>query len=271
MRYSRRGIVLVLLAAEVFIGGAILWSLGGGRWPAGAAAVNNMSELAQIDAGQAPHIIVDDPSNRVVITASADGKVHVTDHTHIWGWYLGARSNVPLTVSRIADGVVIRRGDGGTPAGVAFFGVYFKRTDIAVPPNARLEIQRCDGATVDGVQAGDVKIACSDGSLHFSDLQTASIDANTGDGSIKATNLRVGGGTLRTNDGSIRVALADGNLTVRAQTNDGSIRFNGARAEQSGDSGSADYQVGTGGGPLQLSTQDGSIHITTNGALLSHE
>jgi hypothetical protein len=269
MRYSRIGIVAVLLAAEVFIGGAILWSFGGGRiaWGAQPTSINNMSEQAQLDAGQAPHVVVDDPDNRVVITSSADGKVHVTDHTHRVGWFLGPRTDAKLTVERTADGVSIRRGDGQPHNSIAFFGIDFQRTEVAVPPNARLDIQRCGGASVDGVQASDVKIACSDGSLHFDDVQSPSIDANTDDGSIKATNLRVEGGTLHTNDGSIRVALADTNLTVHAQTNDGSIRFNGHRAAQDSDSGTAEYQVGTGGGSLQLSTQDGSIHISTNGAL----
>jgi hypothetical protein len=270
MRYSRFGIVAVLLAVEVFIGGAILWAFGGGRagWPAAhAESINTMSELAQVDAGQAPHVVVDDPDNRVVITASNDGKVHVTDHTHRVGWFLGPHANAKLAVQRTADGVLIRRGDDQPAQSIAFVGIDFQRTEVAVPPNSRLDIQRCGGATVSGVQASGVKIACGDGSVHLSDVQAPTVEAATDDGSIRATNLRISGGSLHTNDGSIRIALADANLTVHARTGDGSIRFNDSRLEQDGDSAAAAYKVGTGDGSLQLSTQDGSIHITTNGAL----
>lgn len=270
MRYSRSGIVAVLLAVEVFIGGCILWALGGSHLgaPAQAANVNRMSELARVDAGTSPHVLVNDPDNRVVITASTDGKVHVTDHTHLMGWFLNSRSvDAQLHVERTADGVAINRGDGQTRGWIGFFGIDFQRTEIAVPPNSAIEIAHCGGASIDGIQARDVKIACSDGSLHLSDVQSPAIDAVTSDGSIRASNLRVDGGRLQSGDGSIHVTLAQPNLAVHAQTGDGSIRINGARIAQDGDSGTTTYQFGTGGGSLQVATQDGSIHISSNGAL----
>jgi hypothetical protein len=270
MRYSRTGIVAVLLAAEVFIGGAILWALGGGRWNWSANAapvdINRMSEQTKIDAGQAPHVLVNDPDNRIVITASTDSLVHVTDHTHRIGWVWGSTAEAPLQVSRTSDGVAVVR-SGGAQRGVVFFGIDYQRTEVAVPAQSRLDIPHCDGVTVNGVQASGVKIACEDGSLHFTDVQSPQIDAVTKDGSIHASGLRVDGGRLATGDGSIRLALDTANLLVHAQTGDGSIRFNGARVAKDTDSGTADYQIGTGGGSLQVSTQDGSIHIDTNGAL----
>lgn len=269
MRYSRTGIIAVLLAAEVFIGGAILWVVMGGHpaWPASVSAenVNQMAEQTHIDAGQAPHVLVSDPSNRVVVTASTDGLVHVTDHTHRFGWFWGSAASAPLRVSRSSDGVDIVRGDEQAH-GIAFIGIDFQQTEVAVPPHSRLEIAQCGGASVHGVQASDVKVACDDGSLRFTDVQTPQIDAVTKDGSIRASGLAVTAGRLATGDGSIRVALASANLTVQAQTGDGSIRFNGTRLDKNSDSGSAQYQVGSGGGPLQVTTQDGSIHIDTNGA-----
>ena len=288
MRYSRTGIVAVLLAAEVFLGGAILWAFSGGHaWSAQGAGFRHVSEegktFAPIDAGNTPHVVIDDPDSRIVITASSDGKVHVTDGWRTAGWLFNEPAKAaPLSVQRTADGVAVRR--GGEHFHVGFFIVDTHRTEVALPPGAALEIQRCSGAdvsdmngsiaiqSVDGsihlasINATQLKVASSDGSLRLENVAAPSIDANTSDGSIKATNLSVGGGTLHTNDGSIRLALANANLTVHAQTNDGSIRFNGNRAHD-GDSGAADYQVGTGGGSLQVSTQDGSIHISTNGAL----
>lgn len=288
MRYSRTGIVAVLLAAEVFIGAAIVWVLGGGHagWPVQAAGFHSVSQQGKtyspIDAGSAPHVVIDDPDSRVVITASTDGKVHVTDDSHRFGWVWGT-TPAPLSVERTADGVSIRRGDGRLHT-VAIFGVDFQHTEIALPPASALEIQRCGGAEISGVtgslaahsvdgsislsgvHASDIKLTSDDGGLRFNDVNAPAIDATTNDGSIRATALSVNGGRLQTNDGSIRVSLADANLTVHAHTGDGSIRVNGQRVARDGDSDAADYQFGQGSGSLQVSTQDGSIHISTNGA-----
>lgn len=288
MRYSRTGIVAVLLAVEVFIGGAILWAFTGGRsWSMPAGGLHGVSDdaktVAAIDAGAAPHVVIDDPDTRVVVTASTDGKVHVTDRSRTYGLVWGPKSRPPLSVTRTADGVSIRRPGEEGPR-FEILGMDLQHTEVALPPGAALDVQRCGGADVTGlkgsvaiqsvdgsihlasINATSLKINSSDGSLRLEDVQAPSIEATTSDGSIKANNLRVGGGTLHSNDGSIRVALAGANLTVHAQTNDGSIRLNGRRVADS-DSGTADYQVGTGGGSLQVSTQDGSIHISTNGAL----
>lgn len=288
MGYSRFGIIAMLLAAEVFVGGAILWAFGGGRgWSMTTRNLHSVSDRGKtygpIDAGNAPHVVIDDPDSRVVITPSSDGKVHVTDDSRTWGLVWGPSSRPPLSIDRTLDGVSIHRQSG--PVRFAIFGMDMEHTEIALPVAAALDIRRCGGADVSGmngsvavqsvdgsihldsINATSLKIASDDGSLRLQSVQAPSIDASTHDGSIKATDLRVGGGTLHSNDGSIRVALATSNLTVHAQTDDGSIRFNGSRVAQDGDSGTADYQVGTGGGSLQVSTQDGSIHISTNGAL----
>lgn len=254
MRYSRAGIVAVLLAVEVFIGGCVLWALRGGHLGAAAQAesVNRMSEMARVDAGEAPQVLVSDPDSRVVITASTDGKVHVTDHTHLWGWFFGSNSDARLNVERTAGGVSISRAARQHRDEIGFVGIDFQRTEIAVPPNSAIEIAHCGGASIDGIQARDVKIACNDGSLRLTNLQSPSIDAITSDGGIRATGLRIDGGRLQSGDGSIHVALADPNLTVHTQNGDGDTKT---------------YQFGTGGGSLQVATQDGSIHISSNGAL----
>ncbi len=285
MRYSRTGVVAVLLAAEVFIGAAIVWALvGRNGWSVGAAGFRPVSQSAKtytpIDAGSAPHVVIDDPDSRVVITTSTDGRVHVTDDTHTFGWVWSAPP-APLTVDRTNEGVSIRRADQRER--IAFLGIDFQRTEVALPSGALLEIQRCGGADVSGVSgtvnvhsvdgsialtgvhASQIKIASDDGSLHLNDVRVPSIDAVTSDGSIRANQLHVDGGRLQTSDGSIRVALADVNLRVSAHTGDGSIRIDGRRLDE--DSNSTEYQVGTGGSSLVVSTQDGSIHISTNGAL----
>ncbi|HLI96148.1 MAG TPA: DUF4097 family beta strand repeat-containing protein [Candidatus Baltobacteraceae bacterium] len=286
MRYSRTGIVVVLLAAELFIGAAIIWCLDG-RFSVQAAGLHAVDAhgktLAPIDAGDAPHVVIDDPDSRVVITASTDGKVHVTDDSRTWGWVWGTPTVPPLTAARTADGVSIRRANGNLHVGI--LGIDFQHTEVAVPPAAFLDITRCGGAQVtgitgevgihsvdgsislNGVHSTKITLASDDGSLRLNDVRTPNIDAVTNDGSIRAAGLSVDGGRLQSSDGSIHVGLLAANLAVHAHTDDGSIRFNGERAAQDEDSGTADYQVGTGGGSLRVSTQDGSIHINTNGAI----
>ncbi len=90
------------------------------------------------------------------------------------------------------------------------------------------------------------------------------LEATTQDGSIHASDMRVRNGSLHTSDGSITIGLADaGDVTVRAHTQDGSIRINGMRQDNAVP---ADYKLGNGAGSLDLATQDGSIRVTTNGA-----
>lgn len=271
MRYSRAGIVAVLAAAEVFIGGAILWSLGRGSFSVHAAALPHTANwsgektFAAIDAGSTPHVLVNDPESRVVISASSDGKVHVADRSRMTGWYLGTNTPRALQVQRTGDGVSILRpaAEGGTP--LEIIGFSQQRVEVQVPPGAYLDVQRCAGADLAGLR-GRIAVYSVDGSLHLDDINTPSIDAYTRDGSIRGEGLQAGGGSLRSGDGRVRVSLA-GDVTVRASTADGSIYLNGHRAA-SGDGGSqAEFQIGKGGGPLTISTQDGSIHVTSNGAL----
>ena len=253
MRYSRTGIVAVLLAAEVFIGGAILWTLTGGRmtWPAQASGLHRVSDqagktFAPIDAGSTPHVVIDDPDSRVVISSSTDGKVHVTDDTRTVGWVWGSSGSRPaLNVARTGDGVSVTRGDGQIH--VAIIGFDYQHTVLEVPPGTFVDVQRCGGATISGL-AGQVRI-------------------HSVDGSISGTGLRVTGGRIETDDGRVRLAFDGANLNVHAKTDDGSIHFNGRHVAQVDDGAGADLQIGTGGGSLAVSSKDGSIHINTNGAL----
>jgi len=147
-----------------------------------------------------------------------------------------------------------------------------------------LEIRRCSGAAVSGLsgrvnvhsvnghieaanlRVNELALTSEDGSIRMNDVAAPAIGAWTKDGSIRASALQVGGGNIHTDDGSVMLDLHDSNLTVHANTADGSLRFNGRRTTSLNDESTGDFQVGMGGGSLQVSTQDGSIHITTNGA-----
>jgi len=288
MRYSRGGVIAVLVAVEIFITGAILWSLGRHGFTVSAGGPQRLSEsgktFAPIDAGSAPHVVIDDARSGVGITASTDGKVHVTDASHAFGWFVGGASRPALQVSRTADGVLVARA-AEQRVRFSIFGFDEQHIDVAVPPAALLEIRRCSGANVNGltgqvrvhsvdgritanhIHASALALSSDDGSLRLDDVTAPAIDASTRDGSIRAHALQVGGGTLHTDDGSVRVQLLPSNLTVRAHTADGSIYFNGTKSVASdSDEAAGEFQVGSGGSPLQVSSQDGSIHITTNGA-----
>lgn len=291
MRYSKAGIIAVLLAVEVFIAGAIFWSLGArDGFSVKAAGLHEGTGQSKvfdpIDAGASPHVVIDDPDSHVVITTSTDGKVHVTDASGFSGLFWGNPHRPPLRVSRTDDGVSIVRAAGDSVR-FQIFGFSRERVEIALPPASMLDVKRCSAADVTGLR-GIVKIHSVDGHIAANDVRTDSLtmasddgrlvldgvsatqlDATTKDGSIRVNDLQTGGGTLHSDDGSIRLNLHPSiNLAIHARTNDGRVSLDGRRAAANdNDSSSADYQVGTGGGSLQVSTQDGSIKITTNGAL----
>jgi len=280
MRYSRTGIIAVLIAAELFIASIIVVSASGlGTFKAigDVHGLSNMSyAFPAIDAGDTPHVVIDDPSSRVTVSASNDGKVHVTDTRHIHGW---GSAPVRVHVQKTADGVLIER-PAASGSGM-IFGLEFGGTTVEVPAGTTLEIRNAEGADVsdltgtiavrssDGhisasnVHTADLSLTTADGHISLEDVAADKLQAVTSDGSIRVSNLRVRSGVLHTGDGSIHIGFADaGDVTVHAQTGDGSIRMNGIRQEGS----PADYKFGNGSGTLDVATQDGSIRVATNGA-----
>lgn len=283
MRYTRTGIIAVLIAAEVFIASVIVVSAGGLKTFEAAGSGRDFTyapySLPAVAVGDRPHIVIDDPDSRVVVTASTDGQVHVTDATRIGGWGWGSRPQ-HLQVHKTADGVTIER--PAVSGRVIIFGFENSRTEVAVPAGATLEIAHSGGADVsdltgtinvhsdDGhisatnLKSGDVALTTADGRITLDNVDADKLAVSTQDGSIHASSLRVRQGSAHTDDGSVTLAFADaGDLTLQARTGDGSIRINGARQ---GDSPLRDYKLGNGGGSLDVSTQDGSIRVTTNGA-----
>lgn len=243
MRYSRTGIVAVLLAVEAFIAGGI---------PTQASSLHpehyHAAESADFDAGSAPHVLVDDSDSRIVVTPSSDGRVHIADQSETVG-FVWRSSGKPsrLAIARTADGVSVTRPSGGS-LGIAILGYDQARVSISVPPASFIDIKGCDGADLSGLRADTVSVTCQDGSLHISDLA-------------------VRNGTLETADGSIRASLAPSDVTVHAVTGDGSLRFNGRRVRSNDESDGAEgtFQLGSGSGRLEVGTHDGSIRITTTG------
>jgi hypothetical protein len=139
------------------------------------------------------------------------------------------------------------------------------------------------------LKADTVKLHSGDGHIELHDVVAGTLNATTEDGHITIDGLQVTGNTatIHSNDGPIRVnaSFATGNyevssddghidvtvgsqsnLTVAASTSDGRITRDGTSFNDSGDGTSRSFTLGGGSGHLNLSSHDGSISITTNGA-----
>jgi hypothetical protein len=302
---SRASVVGMLLAAEVLIVGMALYALGNGH-PTFAAGMHQIDFAAKtfppVAAGAAPHVVVDDRDSRVTVGVSSDDLVHVRDLTQIHGAVFSSRPYAALHVERTPDGVRIER-PHVERFSLEVFGFGTRAIEVDVPAASRIEIARCAGARVNGVTGGvsvhsvdghvtlsdlqgsvdarsdDGYISASnvrgdhltmesmDGHLAFDNVEVASLDADTHDGRIEANQLNVtGNATMQTNDGSVRVHLVpNSNLTIDASTRDGKISVDGS-SHDSDDSAQRTIRLGAGTGRLRLATDDGSIHIYTNGA-----
>jgi len=312
-RYSRTGIVAMLLAAEVLIVGIGALALGGNLRGLSARAAGLHSQqfvpgsIAAMDAGSAPRVHISDPDSRVIVTASTDGRVHVTDRTSVSGVVWGSVHLAQARLLRTSDGVRIERSPEKN--GVAFsFGNLTERIDVAVPPNSTVDIEQCSGADVaslagavrirsqdghitardlsgdldalsnDGsvelqnVHASSVAIQSMDGHLRLDDVRASTLTATTNDGSVRADGLALTGtaasGHIRTGDGSVRLHFSDaGNASVHAQTGDGRIVINGHSTQGEGDGAETRATLGNAAGALDVSTKSGTITMTTDGAL----
>ncbi|MDP9110008.1 MAG: DUF4097 domain-containing protein [Candidatus Eremiobacteraeota bacterium] len=312
-RYSRTGVIAMLLAAEVLIVGIGALALGSSMHGLRAEAAGLHSEqfvplpIAAIDAGPTPHVQISDPDSKVVVTASADGKVHVTDFTRVSGIVWGSAHLVQAHLIRTADGVQVERAPEKNNMSFSF-GDITQRIEVAVPAGSTLDIERCSGANVssltgpvrvrsqdgritasdlggdldalssDGaleirnVHAASVSLQSLDGHLHLVDVTTSHLLATTDDGSIQADGLVLSGtnaiGRIRTNDGSVRLHFLDGgNANVHAHTADGHIVINGQSMRGNDDGADTRDSLGNASGGLEVWTQSGAITLTTNGAL----
>lgn len=223
--------------------------------------------LTPLAAGDTPHVTIDDPESAVVVKTSSDGMVHVMDMTNVQGLRFPGDSGIPpLGMTRTADGVAISR-----PYHQRFFlmGMSMERIEVELPEGSRLEIRQSMGADVTGVNGG-VYVRSQDGHIGLNDVK-GTVDAHSDDGSIRTHGLALtGNNTMTTDDGRIELGFAPGaDLNVEVGTDDGRITVDGNRVGRDGDSDAAHYttRLGNGSGSLHAMSRDGSIHITTNGAL----
>ena len=312
-RYSRTSIVGMLLAAEVLIVGIGALALGGSLHGVTAQAAALHSErfvpqaIPATDAGLTPRVQISDPDSKVVVTASNDGRVHVTDLTNVSGLVWGSVNLAQAHLIRTSEGVRIERAPEKNSMTFSF-GDITQRIEVAVPPGSTLDIEQCSGASVasltgsvrvrsqDGritasdlggdldalssngslevhnVHAARVALQSLDGHLRLDDVHATTLLATTDDGSIRGDGIILNGvaasGRIRSSDGSVRLHFSDaGNSNVHARTADGHIVINGQSTHGDGDGAETRAVLGNASGSLDISTQSGAITLTTNGAL----
>ncbi|MBV8491053.1 MAG: DUF4097 family beta strand repeat protein [Candidatus Eremiobacteraeota bacterium] len=213
-----------------------------------------------------------------------------------------------LQVTHSGDTVTIARPSQHVHLDFFMFGASDRRIQVDVPRDARVTIVHCAGADVahlagavnvysqdghitltdlsgpvdahsdDGsieavaLHGPSLSMQSADGHVSMRDVSVGALTATTNDGHIEASNLDFTGSNpvanVHTDDGSVELALASVNLTVNASTSDGSVTVNGSHIDSDDDSVSHTFRLGDGSGNLKVSSNDGSIHITTtNGAL----
>ena len=239
---SRASIVAMLVAVEIAIVGIALYTV---RNVASVHAAGFVAKtIAPLDAGSAPLVAIDDADSRVDVAPSSDGLVHVKDFTDVHGSFFGSHSSIAqLAVKRTTDGVSISRPSSGS-VNVAFWWSE-RRIEVDVPSGSRLEIARCSGAHVSGVEGG-VVVASQDGRITLTDLR-GTIQAKSDDGSITATRVRGDNLVLQSSDGHLKLEDVAAS-SLDAQTRDGSIEAHGLAI-----AGGAQHAV--------LHTGDGSIRV----------
>ncbi|HEY1654761.1 MAG TPA: DUF4097 family beta strand repeat-containing protein [Candidatus Tumulicola sp.] len=183
-------------------------------------------------------------------------------------------------VSGIAGGVAVHSQDGRI-ALADLQGTVDGRSDSGSVSAIRvhgdsLALQSGDGhLSLRDVSVGALNARTDDGSIEASDVAVAGASPHavlhSGDGSIRLDGSFAPGGTyeVSTNDGSIRVGLPpNADLTVDASTADGRVLVDGSPFERGdGDAARHTVKLGNGSGNLRVSSDDGSIHILTNGAV----
>ncbi len=291
---SRTSVIAILVAAEIAILGLAAFSVrgaaSGGVLGGGGTGANFVAQsFAPVAAGTTPRVTIDDPNSGVTIGVSEDGLVHVKDDTSFSGATLRSPHGYPqLTVTQDVNGVHISR-PAYHEGWAMFIGFSNSRQhfEVQVPAAAAVIVNACDNAEVSDLKNG-VTIKALDGHVELTHVEGAivahtddgritadgvtspSLDLSSNDGRIEVRNFTaVAGGKydVATRDGRIDVGFARGSdVTVDASTNDGSVRVDGVR--QHGDDGAQQrIRVGNGGSAMRVHSDNGSITITTNGAI----
>jgi DUF4097 and DUF4098 domain-containing protein YvlB len=194
------------------------------------------------------------------------------------GTHLDIQKSNSAEVTGVTGGATVRSLDG-----------HVTLTDLQGTVNAR----SADGSvTASNIHGDSLTVESADGHLTLHDIAVEKLSANTSNGRVDATGLTIAGtqpsATLHSNDGSVHahgsfapggtyevssndgrveLGLAPGSdLTVELTTGDGGIYVDGKRSSDD-DAQHQTLKLGSGSGAMRVSSADGSIHLSTNGAL----
>jgi hypothetical protein len=255
--------------------------------------------VRSIEAGEAPHVVIDDDDVTLSVTVRPGSLVTVRDRSERHGWVHGDQA--PLRFEKTSDGVRIAR-EGGSV--VMFFGSLERRLDVEVPPQASLDVRSAGTMTVTGLRGdadlhsddgsisvndhrGRLHVTTSNGRIELADVEAPSIESSSENGRITLDRVRsdqVGistdngridirrsllrDGKVQTDDGRVSLGLdPQSDVTVSAHTSSGKILADPPLSVIAGrdDDAPSTIQLGRGSGRLEVVSDDGSISIHTGG------
>jgi hypothetical protein len=304
MNNRRLAIIAGLGIVEVWIVGLMIHSLGGDRRepdyppPSAAQAASGGRTAKTLEAGAAPHVVIDDDEAALSISVHPGTTVQVLEERRISGWFHGRLQ--PLSVVKTSDGVRITQPGGGL---AVTFGSVRRRLDVVVPPSARIDVRAAasvtaaglradaivhsdDGSIVVSDQRGAVRLKTDNGRIELRDVEAPAVDVGSDNGRVVFDRVRADrvavvtdngridisrsllrGGKIQTDSGRIRLGLdPDSNVTVSARASSGKIVAQPPLTVANGDSGQpASIRVGDGAGRLEVGTDGGSITVLAGG------
>ncbi|MBV8529815.1 MAG: DUF4097 family beta strand repeat protein [Candidatus Eremiobacteraeota bacterium] len=245
---SRASVIAMLVAAEILIAGMAIYTVGGrASFTHGMQRVDfTPATIAPVAAGATPHVVIDDASSRVSVTASNDALVHVRDLTQIRGNVFSTSKYPQLRVTRTSDGVRIERPAFGSLS-MEIFSFSTEAIEVAVPGGSHVEIPHCSGADVNGI-AGNVAVDSQDGHVTLRDMR-GDVDARSDDGYLSLTDVTTGSLIARTHDGRIEargLTVAGERPNATLHSDDGSVHVAGAFASNGA------YEITSGDGSIEL-------------------
>ncbi|MFE1290552.1 DUF4097 family beta strand repeat-containing protein [Streptomyces sp. NPDC058751] len=203
----------------------------------------------------------DDSALDLVVSDSAKGEVRVTR------WFQGhvALGGHPEVTWAMKDGdrLVLRMKCSGVVADCS------ARHRIVVPRGVAVRVEDGDGGVSAKGFAEALSIRTADGSVRVSDSSGA-LDLRSGDGSVRAVGVTARSVRARTDDGSVRLELGAVPDLVDSRSGDGSVSIVLPRAAYRVTAGSGDGAVSVdvprdGSSPHRVSahTDDGKITVRT--------
>jgi hypothetical protein len=296
----RWAIVAGLGIVELWIIGMMIRSVGGGPESVLGVPAAGGRTAKTLETGSAPQVVVVSGEAALTVSARPGTTVSVAEVRASGGWMQG--SVRPVRIDKTSAGVRIVEPDGASAVGL---GVFRRRLDVVVPPDARLEVQNAGSIRVSGLLAaatlrtdngsiivtdgrGALDVKTDDGRIELRDVDAPGVDVGsengrvvfdrvradrvavvTDDGRVDVSRSLLRGGKIQTDAGRIRLGLdprSDVTVSVRSAAGKVSVEPP-LTVVRAGDddNGPATIRVGNGAGALAVGSDDGSITVLAGG------